>query len=90
MINSDSGVLLLACRMRAKYLLLTHFSARYPRMPPTHGDSYGGPIIGIAFDYARIRMGDMWKLNAYMPAIEHTFEEFGEDEPMEIDLTKLQ
>ncbi|RPD65585.1 hypothetical protein L226DRAFT_479775 [Lentinus tigrinus ALCF2SS1-7] len=77
-------------RMRAKNLLLTHFSARYPGMPPRHGDSSGGPIIGIAFDFARIRMGAMWKLNAYLPAIQHTFNEFGEEEPIEIDLTKLQ
>ncbi|RDX42667.1 hypothetical protein OH76DRAFT_1410927 [Lentinus brumalis] len=78
-------------RMRAKYLLLTHFSARYPGMPPRQGDGFsGGPIIGIAFDFARIRMGDMWKLNAYLPAIQHTFNEFGEDDEVEIDLTKLQ
>ncbi len=77
--------------MRAKYLLLTHFSARYPGMPPRQGDGFsGGPIIGIAFDFARIRMGDMWKLNAYLPAIQHTFNEFGEDDEVEIDLTKLQ
>ena len=90
MINSDSGVLLLACRMRAKYLLLTHFSARYPGMPPRLGDASDGPLIGLAFDYSRIRLGDMWKLNTYLPAIQHTFDDLGEEEPMEIDLTKLQ
>lgn len=78
--------------MRAQKLLLTHFSARYPGMPPRQGDGdeSGGPLIGLAFDYSRIRLGDMWKLNAYLPAIQHTFDEFGDEDPVEIDLTKLQ
>ena len=76
--------------MRAQKLLLTHFSARYPGMPPRQAAAVGGPLIGLAFDYSRIRLGDMWKLNTYLPAIQHTFDEIGDDEPMEIDLTKLQ
>ena len=76
--------------MRAQKLLLTHFSARYPGMPPRQAEASGGPLIGLAFDYPRIRLGDMWKLNAYLPAIQHTLDEIGDDEPMEIDLTKLQ
>ncbi|KAI0674372.1 hypothetical protein C8Q78DRAFT_967526 [Trametes maxima] len=79
-------------RMNAEKLLLTHFSARYPGMPPRRREDGGdgSPLIGMAFDYARIRLGDMWKLNMYLPAIQHTFDEFGEEDPMEIDLTKLQ
>lgn len=76
--------------MRAQKILLTHFSARYPGMPPRLGDASDGPLIGLAFDYSRIRLGDMWKLNTYLPAIQHTFDDLGEEEPMEIDLTKLQ
>ena len=78
--------------MRAEKLLLTHFSARYPGMPPSQGDgaSSGRPLIGLAFDYSRIRLGDMWKLNMYLPAIGSMFNEIEEEEPMEIDLTKLQ
>ncbi|KAM5533878.1 hypothetical protein V8D89_012418 [Ganoderma adspersum] len=77
-------------RMRAQKLLLTHFSARYPGMPPRQAEAAGGPLIGLAFDYSRIRLGDMWKLNTYLPAIQHTLDEIGDDEPMEIDLAKLQ
>ncbi|TBU28507.1 hypothetical protein BD311DRAFT_722416 [Dichomitus squalens] len=77
-------------RMRAQKILLTHFSARYPGMPPRQGETSGGPLIGLAFDYSRIRLGDMWKLNTYLPAIQHAFDDLGEEEPMEIDLTKLQ
>lgn len=80
--------------MRAKKLLLTHFSARYPGMPPRDASSDAdgdGPVVGLAFDYARIRMGDMWKLNAYLPAIQSALNEFGEEEePTELDLSKLQ
>ncbi|OJT01747.1 hypothetical protein TRAPUB_7803 [Trametes pubescens] len=79
--------------MNAQNVLLTHFSARYPGMPPRRGDgpSAGGdPVVGIAFDFTRLRLGDMWKLNAYLPAIHQMFDEFGEEDPMEIDLTKLQ
>ncbi|KAI8986907.1 beta-lactamase-like protein [Trametes punicea] len=80
-------------RMNAQKLLLTHFSARYPGMPPRQGgdgEPSDSPLIGLAFDYARIPLGDMWKLNMYLPAIQRTFEEVGDEDPMEIDLTKLQ
>ena len=78
--------------MGAQKLLLTHFSARYPGMPPRRGDGEESrwPVIGLAFDYSRIRLGDMWKLNMYLPAIQHAFNELGEEEPLEIELTKLQ
>ncbi|KAI0360608.1 hypothetical protein OH77DRAFT_1393497 [Trametes cingulata] len=78
-------------RMRVQKLLLTHFSARYPGMPRQGGrsDGTGSPVVGIALDFARIRLGDMWKLNMYMPAIQLMFDELGED-PTEIDLTKLE
>ncbi|KAI0777745.1 hypothetical protein BD413DRAFT_640429 [Trametes elegans] len=80
-------------RMNAQKLLLTHFSARYPGMPPRkggNGDGSAQPLVGIAFDYARIRLGDFWKLNAYLPAIQHAFDQLEDEDPMEIDLTKLQ
>ena len=79
--------------MNAQKLLLTHFSARYPGMPPRqggNGDGSARPLVGIAFDYARIRLGDFWKLNAYLPAIQHAFDQLEDEDPMEIDLTKLQ
>lgn len=77
--------------MGAKKILLTHFSARYPGMPPRRGaNGDDGPVIGLAFDYARIRLGDMWKLNAYMPAIQVALSEFGDEEETEIDTTKLE
>ncbi|EPQ53491.1 hypothetical protein GLOTRDRAFT_78506 [Gloeophyllum trabeum ATCC 11539] len=66
-------------KMNAENILLTHFSARYPKMPPSltepKDSNSAQPIIAVAFDNARIRIGDMWKLNTYLSAIESSFEE---------------
>ena len=126
--------------MHAKNILLTHFSARYPKMPQsevvpvtvvqapdTEGTSQDvvpgkeatidtvanrrynidvtpkafvaliipcsdatkdtenaspSPVLGLAFDHASIRLGDMRKLNTYLPAIEQSFSEtLDEEEP---------
>ncbi|GBE87655.1 hypothetical protein SCP_1103320 [Sparassis crispa] len=59
--------------MNAENILLTHFSARYHMLlPPTpdtqrHAQS---PVIAMASDHSRVRIGDMWKLNTYLPAME--------------------
>ncbi|KAF9220720.1 hypothetical protein BS17DRAFT_797508 [Gyrodon lividus] len=62
-------------RMNAQNILLTHFSARYPTMPPSVMTTHkpGDPTLALAFDHANIKIGDMWKLNVYMKAIEQSF-----------------
>ena len=68
-------------RMNAKNILLTHFLARYPKMPPSsYFTQREGPTITLAFDHARIRIGDMKKLSTYLPAIEQSFGDIQEDE----------
>ena len=48
--------------MKAKHLLLTHFSQRYPILPPDCDVSRDdGPIIGFAFDLMKVHMKDFWK-----------------------------
>lgn len=70
--------------MNAENVLLTHFSTRYPKMPPaSHLSQSEGPIVTLAFDHARIRIGDMGKLCAYLPAIEQSFGDIPEDEVIE-------
>jgi ribonuclease Z len=63
--------------MNAENVLLTHFSARYPKMPQILGSfetvDHQGPTLGLAFDQARVRIGDMRKLELYLPAIEQSF-----------------
>jgi len=73
--------------MKAENILLTHFSARYPKLPsgtmssPTmakHPDQHN-PVVALAFDHANMMIGDMWKMGYYMPAIEQSFSDMAED-----------
>ncbi|TFK29593.1 hypothetical protein FA15DRAFT_752407 [Coprinopsis marcescibilis] len=81
-------------RMGAEKILMTHFSARHPKVPmslmdmdvPPSPTSPGGtavaddrrqsqrsrspPTVALAFDNARLRIGDMWKMKLYLPAFE--------------------
>ncbi|KAF5379502.1 hypothetical protein D9615_006481 [Tricholomella constricta] len=71
-------------RMNAEHILLTHFSARYPKMPPSglakpsqipigEGGRAKEPIVALAFDHANLTIGNMWKVNYYLPALEQSF-----------------
>lgn len=75
--------------MNAQNILLTHFSARYPKMPPSVSERQAGdPIVAFAFDHANIKIGDMWKMGAYARAIEQSFIDIADiegEEPEVID-----
>ena len=61
---------------RARNLLLTHFSQRYPRTPRLrHGPSANGadPDIAIGFDLMSIKIKDMWRMQYYLDAFEVMF-----------------
>ncbi|KAH0834911.1 beta-lactamase-like protein [Lanmaoa asiatica] len=62
-------------RMKARNTLLTHFSARYPNIPPSVVTEQhpGDPTLALAFDHADIKISEMWKMNAYIKAIEQSF-----------------
>ncbi|OSX63293.1 hypothetical protein POSPLADRAFT_1045665 [Postia placenta MAD-698-R-SB12] len=62
-------------RMDAQNILLTHFSARFPKMLPvkTGPPSGRGRTLALALDHTRVKIGDLWKLDAYLPAIECNF-----------------
>lgn len=71
--------------MRAKHILLTHFSQRYPKVPPPSAPRESGllanekePVIALAFDHASIRIGSMWKMARYLPAIQQCYDDDGE------------
>lgn len=76
--------------MRATHLLLTHFSARYPKLPPLTRFSVEGdfePTVALAFDLASMPIGDFWKLERYREAMDLLFswdelEERGAEPPV--------
>jgi ribonuclease Z len=77
-------------RMNAQNILLTHFSARYPKMPPSvYERQPGDPVIALAFDHANIKVGDMWKMGKYARAIEQSFTDIADIEGEEPDMTDL-
>ena len=79
----------MVARMNAENILLTHFSARYPKLPPdalapakntrTPNGGSKEPIVALAFDHANIKIGDMWKLNHYMDAIQQCLKDSSDD-----------
>ncbi|KAJ6605846.1 hypothetical protein B0H10DRAFT_2076138 [Mycena sp. CBHHK59/15] len=77
---------------KCKNILLTHFSARYPRMPPPVGmagpktasdGQRKDPVVALAFDHANLTIGSMWRLSMYLPAIQQTFADTSEEEDEE-------
>jgi ribonuclease Z len=75
--------------MNAEHVLLTHFSARYPKMPPTgiakprqngQNSNRKQPILALAFDHINLTIGNMWKLNHYLPAVEQSFKDTAEED----------
>ncbi|KAJ7460806.1 hypothetical protein FB451DRAFT_1045064 [Mycena latifolia] len=74
-------------KMNAENVLLTHFSARYPRMPPSVGigrpTGEREPVVALAFDHANLTIGSMWKLNMYLPVIQQTFADTTEEDDEE-------
>lgn len=73
-------------RMNARHTILTHFSTRYPDMPSYLAEASvenGGPNVALAFDHARMRVGDLWKMPLYLRAIEKSFQDTAEPEDEE-------
>ncbi|CAE7190402.1 unnamed protein product [Rhizoctonia solani] len=70
-------------RMNAKYLLLTHFSQRYPKIPVIKS---GLTATALAFDYMTITTPQFWKVESYMGALEKVFEsELAADDDVVMD-----
>jgi ribonuclease Z len=59
--------------MNAKHILLTHFSARIPQGRPSSTEVHNG-TISYAIDHAHLRVGDMWKMAHYLPAVKQTLD----------------
>ena len=67
-------------RMEAKWLLLNHFSQRYPKSPVCSPAwmaprTTGRPVIALAFDLMTLPLRDFWKMEHYTEALEELFVE---------------
>ena len=93
---SHNVLLTNGCRMRAQNVLLTHFSSRYPTMPryfassPKEDCTDHQPTIALAMDHACIRVGDLWKMAVYFPAIEQSFKDIADEGDEEEEVTLMQ
>lgn len=66
--------------MGAKKVLLTHFSARYPKIPLgvseyASKELANGLEVGVAFDHLHMPLGQFWKMRHYLPALETLFKD---------------
>ncbi|KAG5439506.1 hypothetical protein PCANB_002080 [Pneumocystis canis] len=61
-------------RMNAKFILLTHFSQRYPKIPNfILNDNIYKNKLAIAFDGMEIQFSDFWKLPYYSRALKFLY-----------------
>ena len=81
--------------MNAEHVLLTHFSARYPKMPPAGitkprlNSDRKQPTVGLAFDHINLTIGNMWKLNYYLPAVEQSFRDTVEEDDVDVEVAGM-
>ncbi|KAL8292590.1 hypothetical protein RQP46_001202 [Phenoliferia psychrophenolica] len=70
----------IARRMEAQHCLLTHFSARYPKLPPlehSEDSTSNDPVVAMAFDLMTLRLDEFWKMERFRPTMDLLF---GDDE----------
>lgn len=71
--------------MNAKYLLLNHFSQRYPKLPRIQPfdpkSEQRRPIIALAFDLMTLPLKSFQKMETYNDAFQALFQEMAEVEP---------
>jgi len=59
--------------MKAKHIVLTHFSQRYPKIPILNSE-VGKEITGIGFDWMKVRFSQMGRLPLMLPALRKLFD----------------
>lgn len=75
--------------MAADNILLTHFSARYPKLPPSLTRSSDldiqarKPVVAVGVDLGRYEMRDLGKMAFYLEALEKSIVEVEKDDGFE-------
>jgi ribonuclease Z len=67
-------------QMNARRILLTHFSQRYQKIPVMENRDGKDQVVIVAFDYMRVKIGDIAKVEVFKPALMKLFEEKEKDE----------
>jgi hypothetical protein len=67
-----------ANQMQARFIILTHFSQRYPKIPVFPPSA--GPNVGIAFDNMMIKFSWFKSLASLLPAFQQIFIELESSE----------
>lgn len=84
-----SEALGVAKEMRARRVLLTHFSQRYPKIANTSTGGDGAPVkdqvVLMAFDQMCVKLGDFKKAKLFLPALRKLYEEAPDDEAPRLD-----
>lgn len=65
--------------MNAKFILLTHFSQRYSKIPIFNEKSFSSNTIGVSFDNMQIHPSQLHCLPHFVPALKLMFAEHCED-----------
>jgi len=87
----------IARRMNAKALMLTHFSQRYPKIPPLKRSIQNGECstsedddfpIAFAFDFMRVRPNTVAMAAKLTPALRLLYPGEGDDDVMDAELLK--
>uniref|UniRef100_A0A5K3F869 ribonuclease Z n=1 Tax=Mesocestoides corti TaxID=53468 RepID=A0A5K3F869_MESCO len=73
--------------MRAKFILLTHFSQRFSRLPSF--DTFQEDIAP-AFDFMRVKFRDLWKLPYFLPYYKYAFARHWELQQTRADANHLR
>ena len=68
--------------MQAKTLMLTHFSQRYPKLPVISQEGHGKQKMKVAlgFDMMRMKVGEIWRFEKFIPALRELYKDEGEEE----------
>ncbi|TLD31009.1 hypothetical protein PspLS_02014 [Pyricularia sp. CBS 133598] len=75
--------MLVARRMKARRVLMTHFSQRYARIPKDiakRNSADGDMIVLIAFDHMRVKLGEFTEAVEFLPALQKMYDAVLEQE----------
>lgn len=89
--STMSEALGVARSMRARRVLLTHFSQRYPKIANAYAHKSSGQeavtdqAIMVGFDLMCVKLGDFRKAALFLPALRKLYENAEDDEPLRLD-----